>query len=127
MNIEKEIYNNEEVVILYRPMGQKEYDLVKAAGFRSWPDRLPEQPIFYPVTNEAYAAEIAGKWNTKDTENGCIGYVSRFRVRAEYMKKYEVQIVGGSRHAEWWIPAEDLHKFNENIVGLIEITQVCEN
>ena len=37
------------------------------------------------------------------------------------MSKYKLETVGGSRHTEWWIPAEDLEKMNDNIVGLIEI------
>ena len=30
---------------------------------RAFPPRLPEQPIFSPVTSEAYAAKIARDWN----------------------------------------------------------------
>lgn len=50
---------NEETVTLYRPTGPEELELVRASGFRRWPPRLPEQPIFYPVTNGAYARQIA--------------------------------------------------------------------
>jgi hypothetical protein len=32
--------------------------LVAANDFKRWPPRLPDQPIFYPVTNEQYAVEI---------------------------------------------------------------------
>jgi hypothetical protein len=32
-----------------------------------------------------------------------------------------VQNAGGSQYQEYWIPAEDLAAFNENIVGLIEV------
>ena len=127
MKYEIENYQDHAVVILYRPMGQKEYDLVKATEFKIWPERLPEQPIFYPVTNESYACEIAEKWNTKDTTNGSVGYVSKFRVDREFMNKYEVQIVGGNHHTEWWIPAEDLHELNNNIIGLIEIIKIYKN
>jgi hypothetical protein len=45
--------------ILYRPVGPAELELIAAAGFRAFPPRLPEQPIFYPVTNEAYAVRMA--------------------------------------------------------------------
>jgi hypothetical protein len=34
-----------------------------ASGWRAWPPRLPEQPIFYPVLNEDYATKIAREWN----------------------------------------------------------------
>ena len=49
----------QDVVVLYRPTGPKELALVAASEYRRWPPRLPEQPIFYPVTNEAYARQIA--------------------------------------------------------------------
>jgi hypothetical protein len=32
-----------------------------------------------------------------------------------------IQQVGGALHTEYWIPAEDLHTFNENIVGEIQV------
>jgi len=31
-----------------------------------------------------------------------------------------VRIAGSSEHREYWIPAADLEKLNENIVGAIE-------
>lgn len=48
-----------DTVILFRPTGPTELGLVAASGYTRWPQRLPEQPIFYPVTNEQYAIEIA--------------------------------------------------------------------
>jgi len=45
---------NEETIILYRPVGPKELELIRAGGYRAFPPRLPEQPIFYPVLNEEY-------------------------------------------------------------------------
>jgi hypothetical protein len=47
--------------------------------------------------------------------------VTRLRVRADYLSRYEVQTVGGHLHQEYWIPAEKLPEFNRNIVGLIEV------
>ena len=47
--------------------------------------------------------------------------MTRFHVRSEYLKRYEIQTVGGSVHQEYWIPAEDLLEFNGNIVGKIEV------
>lgn len=58
---------------LFRPVGEKELELIKQAGWRSFPPRLPEQPIFYPVLNARYAGEIAGRWNTKDANSGFKG------------------------------------------------------
>jgi hypothetical protein len=109
------------VTTLYRPVGQAELDLIRAAGMRAFPPRLSWQPIFYPVLNEAYATEIARDWNTKDATSGFVGYVTRFDVRAEFLGPYEAKVVGAQRHRELWIPAEDLAALNENIVGLIEV------
>ena len=108
----------EEVIILYRPTGPKELDLVAASGYRRWPPRLAEQPIFYPVTNEEYAKEITIKWNVPASG---VGYVTRFQVRKIFIEQYQIQRVGGKQHIEWWIPAEDLEKLNDNIVGFIEV------
>jgi len=47
--------------------------------------------------------------------------VTRFQVRLDYLRKYEVHVVGGSEHAEYWIPAEELDEFNANIIGIIEV------
>ncbi|WP_020557901.1 hypothetical protein [Thiofilum flexile] len=108
----------EEVVTLYRPIGPKELELVRQSGFTAWPPRLPEQPIFYPVTNEEYAKQIAIQWNIKDSG---VGYVTRFQVQKAFMERYPIQKVGGAIHTEWWIPAEDLAELNAHIVGLIEV------
>ena len=61
---------------------------------------------------------MAEKWNVKESGSG---YATRFLVRRSYMNQFEVQCVGASHHAEWWIPAEDLETPNNQIVGLIEV------
>jgi len=104
--------------ILYRPTGPEELELIKQNGYKKWPPRLPEQPIFYPVTNEQYAIEIARDWNVPASG---VGYVTRFHVRKAFMDNYAVQKVGGALHTEWWIPAEELEDMNANIVGEIEV------
>lgn len=111
---------NGQTVTLFRPVGEKELRLIQENGYRAFPPRLPEQPIFYPVLNEEYATQIARDWNTKYSESGC-GYVTRFSIRAEFIRRYPVQTVGSSVHQEYWIPAEELAEFNKNIVGLIEV------
>ena len=107
-----------ETITMYRPTGPKELELVRDSGFKRWPPRLPEQPIFYPVTNEAYAVQIARDWNVEASGQG---FVTRFRVRADYMARFKVEKVGGAEHTEWWVPAEELEEFNDHIVGLIEV------
>jgi len=109
---------SEELEILYRPTGPHELKLVEESGFMRWPRRLPGQPIFYPVTNEKYATEIASQWNVKDSK---VGFVTKFHVKKSFMARYEIQTVGASHHAEWWVPDSDIDEMNDNIVGLIEV------
>ncbi len=109
---------------LYRPVGPEELALIRESGWRAFPPRLPEQPIFYPVLNEAYALQIARDWNVP--ASGC-GYVTRFAVRTEFLDRYNTQTVGAAMHQELWIPAEDLAEMNANIVGLIEVTAEFPN
>ena len=94
---------------------------------RTWPPRLPEQPIFYPVTNPEYAAQIARDWNSTSATADFTGYVTRFRVRSAFLARYDVQTVGSSRQREYWIPAEDLAELNRNIVGQIDIVAEYQN
>ena len=108
-------------ITLYRPVGQAEMDLIRMSGFREFPPRLPEQPFFYPVLNQEYATQIARDWNTKDERSGFAGFVLRFAVTSEFLRSYEVHIVGSSSHQEYWIPATDLLKMNANIIGKIEV------
>ena len=103
---------------LFRPVGPEELELIRRSGFRAFPPRLPEQPIFYPVLTEDYAIKIARDWNVKASG---AGYVTRFQVRTRFLAAYEVQTAGGSAHLEYWIPAQDLGAFNAEIVGSIEV------
>jgi len=105
-------------ITLYRPVGPQELELIRASGFRAFPPRLPEQPIFYPVLTEEYAIKIARDWNVRASG---AGFVTRFQVQGEFIDHYQVQEAGGQQHKEYWIPAEDLAEFNRAIVGLIEV------
>ena len=106
--------------VLFRPVGPEELTLLRATGFTRWPPRLLGQPIFYPVTNERYASEIAEKWNVKDRGYGA---VTRFHVKASFMARYRIEQVGASYHTEWWVPAAELEELNDNIVGTIEVVR----
>jgi ribA/ribD-fused uncharacterized protein len=107
-----------ETMTLFRPVGPEELALIKQSGWKEFPPRLPEQPIFYPVLNEEYATQIARDWNVKASGSG---FVTRFEVEASVAKRYPVQVVGGSIHEELWVPAEDLPQFNRAIVGPIRV------
>jgi hypothetical protein len=104
--------------ILYRPVGQKELDLIERSGWRRFPPRLAEQPIFYPVMNEEYAIQISKEWNVKAYG---AGFVTKFQVNEDYLKRFKVQNVGGPIHNELWVPPEELEEFNDNIVGQIQV------
>jgi len=105
---------------LYRPVGPAELELIAASGWTAFPPRLPEQPFFYPVLNEAYAAQIAERWNVP--ESGA-GYVTAFEVDANYVATFEVRRVGGAEHLELWVPAAELVTFNAHIVGQIRVVR----
>jgi hypothetical protein len=104
---------------LYRPVGSAELELVANSGYKRFPKRLPEQPIFYPVCNERYATEIASKWNTSAKDKK--GYVLSFEVDNAWISNFERQIVGDKHHEEYWIPADSLEAFNDHILGKIYV------
>ncbi|HVX50037.1 MAG TPA: hypothetical protein VHB48_07760, partial [Chitinophagaceae bacterium] len=58
---------------LYRPVGPDELKKIADSGYKKFPPRLPEQPVFYPVLNEEYAVQIARDWNVPASG---IGYVT---------------------------------------------------
>jgi hypothetical protein len=103
---------------LYRPVGPEELELIRLSDWKEFPSRLPEQPIFYPVTNEAYAIQIARDWNVRDSGSG---YVTEFSVADDFLARYEIQQVGGKIHQELWVPAEELDEFNRHIIGPIKV------
>lgn len=105
---------------LWRPTGPQELVLVEASGWHRWPQRLPDQPIFYPVTTREYAERIAREWNVPAFG---VGYVTRFDVARAFMDRFAVQQAGGSGLTEWWVPAEELDDLNDHIVGTIEVVE----
>lgn len=108
-------------MILFRPTGKNELKLVEKSGWRAWPPRLPEQPIFYPVLTFEFAEKIARDWNSTQPAPDNVGYVARFEIDKETADRYPSQDAGGKAHQELWVPADELDEFNEGIVGRIEI------
>jgi hypothetical protein len=106
-------------MILFKPVGQKEMELIEQSGYTAFPPRLPEQPIFYPVLNFEYAEQIARDWNAATPPYA--GFVTRFEVEEIYASQFEVHTVGGRQHQELWVPAEELGTFNQHILGKIEV------
>ena len=113
-----------EIIVLFRPVGEIELKLIEDTEYSAFPPRLPEQPIFYPVTNEEYATQIARDWNTRFGSKK--GFVTRFTVHKRYLDRFERRIVGAAVHEEYWIPAEELNEFNANIIGKIEVIATFE-
>jgi hypothetical protein len=111
---------NQETVVLWRPVGPEELDLIRALDMLGFPPRLPDQPIFYPVLSEDYAIKVARDWNVP--RSGA-GFVTKFEVQKSFLDQYPVQEAGGRAHLEYWIPAEMMDAFNAAIVGRIEVTQ----
>ena len=112
-----------KTIKLYRPVGQKELDLIAESGYKAYPPRLTWQPIFYPVMNFEYAAQIAKEWNAEDEFSGYCGFVTAFDIDAEYVSKFEVQNVGGFEHNELWVPTEELEEFCNHFTGKIEVLE----
>jgi len=115
-----------ETITLYRPVGAVELQLIADTDYAAFPPRLPEQPIFYPVMNEAYARQIAKDWNSRINESK-LGFVTRFAVRTDVVNSYNREVVGAKSHEELWVPAEELGAFNKAIVGKIEIIAKFKN
>ncbi len=106
---------------LYLPVGLKEMQLILEADSKAFPPRLPHQPIFYPVLNFEYAEQIARDWNTKDANSGFAGFVTRFEIDSDYVSQFPEHVVGAKHHREFWVPAEELDHFNQQINGNIQL------
>jgi hypothetical protein len=109
---------SDQTTTLFRPVGPKELALIAASGYREFPPRLADQPIFYPVLNEDYARQIARDWNVPASG---AGYVIRFVVNKSFADRYPIRTVGASVHQELWVPADELAELNRNIVGRLEV------
>jgi pterin-4a-carbinolamine dehydratase len=109
-------------MILFRPVGLKELELILETNAQKFPPRLSWQPIFYPVLHFEYARQIAFEWNIHDAGSGYAGFVTEFDIENEYISQFAIQTVGNAIHQELWIPAEELENFNNHIQGKIRVT-----
>jgi hypothetical protein len=105
---------------LWRPVSPAELKLIEDSEMTVFPPRLPEQPIFYPVTTIEYAIKIARDWNVPASGSG---FVTEFEVANAFLDHYQVEQAGGREHEEYWIPAEELDQFNAAIVGRIRVVR----
>lgn len=112
---------------LWRPVGRKELEKIKASGMRAFPPRLPEQPIFYPVLSFEYAEKIARDWNSAREDHDYAGFVVSFEIDDAYASRFPAQIAGGAECKELWVPAEELDEFNRHIIERIEVVAEYAN
>jgi hypothetical protein len=105
-------------ITLYKPVSQKELDLIKKSGWKAFPLELKEQPFFYPLMKDAYSAQISKECTTPAYS---IGYITRFEIDVEFVSRYKVRHIGPSRQQELWIPPEELNEFNQHLSGVIEV------
>lgn len=108
-------------ITLYRPVGANELELIIDSGMKRFPPRLFWQPIFYPVLNFEYAAEIAERWNMRDAESNGVGFVTAFEIPEDHFYQFQIQTVGLDHHQELWVPAEQLEQFNNKIADGIRV------
>src|SRR5215204_4717902 len=100
-------------MILFRSVGLHELELIYDSGMKVFPAHLPQQPIFYPVLQLAYARQVASDWNA--TREQSAGFITQFKVEDEYIDAFELHTVGASQYQEFWIPTEELDEFNKHI------------
>ncbi len=110
-----------ETTVLYRPISSGEMELIRSVKYVAFPPRLFWQQTFYPVSDEGYATQMARGWSSCD---GKSVYMTRFRVRTDFLQSYEAEIDGTQGRKEYRIPTDkldELEEFNRNIVGNIEV------
>ena len=113
--------NGDKTTVLYRPVGQKELDLIEKSGFRAFPHHLEGQPILNFLLNEEYARFIASECNANEASSGYTGYVLRLSVRTDFVAPFEIRKEASAIALEYGIPADRVVQFNENIVGMIDL------
>ncbi|PCJ44145.1 MAG: hypothetical protein COA99_07355 [Moraxellaceae bacterium] len=110
-----------EVATLYRPVGPGQLQCIIASGWSQFPERKARQRFFYPMLHESFAKSVAEDWNVR---NSGVGYVTRFKLKREFLEPHPIYMVGGPEHREYRIEASLLAQLNSNIVGKIEVIAV---
>jgi hypothetical protein len=111
-------------MLLFRPVGLRELELIAASGWREYPPRLAWQPIFYPVVTREYALAIITQWNSKESDAGHCGFVTEFDIDDDFVARYQIQQLGGGPvFRELWVPAAEMSDFNAHIKGPIRVVE----
>ena len=84
--------------------------------------------LVFDVGHQCYVHKLLtgrrDRFGTLRQYGGLSGFPKPYEAEDDaFIAGYEPHIVGNSRHEEFWIPAEDLDKFNAHIVGKIAVTQ----
>jgi hypothetical protein len=112
----------QSTTVLYRPVGRRELELIRAGGFRTFPPPPPGQSIFKPALTREYAAEVARDWSAMEKTRAYSDvYVTRFHVDSAFLSRYSLHQVADSIEREYLIPAGELDEFNDHIRGIIEL------
>ncbi len=109
---------SEKTTVLYRAVGEPERRKIEASGWKAFPPRESPTQVFCPLESEQDAVRIARDWSAREERNGYAGFVLRFAVRNDVLKRFEVRAVGQER--EHWVPSGGMDDFNKGIVGKIE-------
>ncbi|MGW4946017.1 hypothetical protein ACWEOZ_31050 [Actinoplanes sp. NPDC004185] len=103
-------------VTLWRSVGQDELDAVASSGWRAWPLRLPDQPIFSAVRERQLAVRICRE-RTVPAEG--VGYVVQFDVPRRSLHRFEAVHGTGRDEFGYRIPANEVAELNATIIGVI--------
>ena len=107
---------------LYRPLSAEEYNAVAEKGFRGFPPRSAEQPLFAALLSQTGAKKIARHMRIeKQAEH--TAYVVSFLVDDAYIRQFPVQQDDEPDFRALWIPAEDVEILNQHLIGKIRIIE----
>jgi hypothetical protein len=110
-------------MILFRPVGVSELGLLAKNGFRRFPPPTAEKQAFCPMLAFDDARRVAEQSNTKDRKSGFAGFVTRFEVADDYVRRLEPGAPGGRWTRGFRVPLSELENFNRHIIGTIEIVR----
>jgi hypothetical protein len=101
---------------LYRSVGLSELGLILDEDACAFPPCTPLQPSFDLALDFEHAEQIASRKNPGDAASGFAGFVTDFDVDADYLRRFEVQLVGeAAQHKEVWVPADQVREFNTHL------------
>ncbi len=106
--------DDSDTVTVWRSVSQGELDGAASSGWRAWPLRLPDQPIFSAVLDRQFAVKSCRE---RIVPAEGVGYVARFDVPRRFLDRFEV--FQGADEREYRIPATEMAELNDHIIGAI--------